>query len=560
MPTAHCKDGLLETFRIQSERAAISGSLPTDATRPHVDSANGAQRLVRWLTGRSSRRANPEAIPVNDLHSQLNETQVHRIAHPDSIEAVQSLVQQGRAEGRAVSIAGGRHAMGGQQFGAGTVLLDMAAMNRVLSFDHSEGLIEVQAEIRWPALLAYLTDAQRGYWPQWGIRQKQTGADQLSIGGALSANAHGRGLRFKPMIGDIESFTLVDAEGRVHTCSREENSELFTLAIGGYGLFGVITSVTLRLVPRKKVQRFVKVTELEELVPAIEERILDGFQYGDFQFAIDPQSDDFLHKGVFSCYQPIDDNAAMPRRQKELLPEAWMHLFYLAHEDKRRAFELYSTYYLSTHGQRYWSDSHQLSEYVDDYHRHLDNQLGASGCGTEMITELYVPRRNLVRFMEDVRKDLREARASVIYGTIRFIEKDDESFLAWAKDRYACIIFNLHTAHTEVALRKTAADFRRLIDRAIQYSGSYYLTYHRWATREQVEACYPHFSQFLRLKKKYDPEERFQSEWYRHYKTMFADARYDARAVAPEALVSRRYPARETHGPALLRRRRRRAG
>ena len=44
-----------------------------------------------------------------------------------------------------------------------------------------------------------------------------------------------------------------------------------------------------------------------------------------------------------------------------------------------------------------------------------------------------------------------------------------------------------------------------------------------WATRAQVEACYPQFVEFLRLKKKYDPQERFQSEWYRHYRTMFAD-------------------------------------
>ena len=58
---------------------------------------------------------------------------------------------------------------------------------------------------------------------------------------------------------------------------------------------------------------------------------------------------------------------------------------------------------------------------------------------------------------------------------------------------------------------------------AARRSGSYYLTYHRAATREQVESCYPKFVQFLRLKKKYDPEERFQSEWYRHYREMFAD-------------------------------------
>ena len=52
----------------------------------------------------------------------------------------------------------------------------------------------------------------------------------------------------------------------------------------------------------------------------------------------------------------------------------------------------------------------------------------------------------------------------------------------------------------------------------------YYLTYHRWATRRQVEAGYPQFVEFLRLKRKYDPDERFQSDWYRHYRAMFAAA------------------------------------
>jgi hypothetical protein len=53
--------------------------------------------------------------------------------------------------------------------------------------------------------------------------------------------------------------------------------------------------------------------------------------------------------------------------------------------------------------------------------------------------------------------------------------------------------------------------------------GSYFLTYHKWARREQVEACYPQFPQFLKLKRRYDDAEQFQSDWYRHYRTMFAD-------------------------------------
>lgn len=465
------------------------------------------------------RQCEAQQTLVNDIHSHLNETQVHRVAQPDSVEGVQALVCQAALENRAVSIAGGRHAMGGQQFGAETILLDTKRLNRVLRFDAQRGLVEVESGIQWPELLAYLHGTQLGHWPQWGIRQKQTGADRLSIGGSLSANVHGRGLRFKPIIDDVESFTLVDANGTLRTCSRMENEELFRLAVGGYGLFGVITTVTLRLMPRCKVQRLVKVIDVQDLIPVVEQRVDEGCLYGDFQFAIDSGSQDFLRKGVFSCYQPIADDAIKPLHQRQLTTEDWMRLLHLAHEDKSQAFELYAAHYLSTHGQRYWSDSHQLAEYVDDYHRQLDGR--RSETGSEVITELYVPREKLVRFMRSARSDLRQGGADVIYGTIRFIEQDDECYLAWAADRYACIIFNLHTGHTPVALERTAGHFRRLIDRAIEHGGSYYLTYHRWATREQLEACYPQFENFLRLKRTYDPGERFQSEWYRHYRNMF---------------------------------------
>ncbi len=91
------------------------------------------------------------------------------------------------------------------------------------------------------------------------------------------------------------------------------------------------------------------------------------------------------------------------------------------------------------------------------------------------------------------------------------------------KDRWACTVLNLHVEHTPEGIKRAAEAFRRLIDLARKRGGSDYLTYHRWATREQVEACYPQFPEFLRLKKRYDPQERFQSEWYRRYAAMFAD-------------------------------------
>ncbi|HEV2802486.1 MAG TPA: FAD-binding oxidoreductase [Pyrinomonadaceae bacterium] len=482
---------------------------------PHTTGAR-ERRVERTLRSLSSH-------VVNDVHSQLNETRVSRIVEPVALEEIQALVRRAREARACVSVAGGRHAMGGQQFATAGVLLDMKRMNRVLSFDPARREIEVEAGIQWPQLIDFMLQAQSGRAldEQTAIVQKQTGADNLSIGGALAANIHGRGLTLKPFIDDVESFVLVDAEGLARTCSRNENRELFNLAIGGYGLFGIVSSVRLRLARRRKLERVAELVNTRELAAAFDERTRAGYLYGDFQFVTDETSDDFLRLGIFSCYRPVADDAPLPACQAELCAEDWRNLYHLAHFDRRRAFEVYSRHYLDTSGQLYWSDTHQLSVYLDDYHAALDRASGACVRATEMITEVYVPRAALREFLERVRRDFRRHDIELIYGTVRLIERDEESFLAWAKERYACVVFNLHTEHSAAGLAKARDDFRRLITRAIEFGGSYYLTYHRWATREQVETCYPQLPAFLNLKRQHDPRETFQSDWYRHYREMF---------------------------------------
>jgi FAD/FMN-containing dehydrogenase len=460
---------------------------------------------------------------VNDVHSQLNATAVREVLRPDSVADVQAAIRAAAARGHALSMAGGRHAMGGQQFGEATTLLDMRSLNRIRRFDPMKGTIEVEAGIQWPELVAFLVDRQRGKTKQWGIAQKQTGADRLTIAGALSANAHGRGLQMAPFVSDIESFELVDASGAVRVCSRESEPELFRLAVGGYGLFGVLSAVTLRLTPRRKLQRVVEVRSVDGLMDAFDARLADGCLYGDFQYDIDPRSDGFMRRGVFSCYRAVPDTTPMPTAQKELGDSDWAALLTLAHADKTAAFDRYSSYYLSTNGQLYWSDLHQMSTYLDDYHRPLDVRTGRPRA-TEMITEIYVPRPALADFFREVRHTFRRNGAEIVYGTVRLIERDNETFLPWARQPWACTIFNLHVEHTPQGIERSADAFRALIDMAIRRGGSYFLTYHRHARRDQVEACYPQMAAFLRLKKKYDPQLRFQSEWYRHYARMFGEA------------------------------------
>src|SRR5438093_3488526 len=163
----------------------------------------------------------------------------------------------------------------------------------------------------------------------------------------------------KPVISNIESFKLINVDGKSIRGSRHENNQVFRLEIGGYGLFGLIDTVTLRLVPRQKLRRVVEIVHANDLPRRFEERIAQKFLYGDFQFSVDEKSSDFLQRGVFSCYEPIDEHEPIVAK-RELRDDDWLDLLRLAYTYRETPFKRFSDYYLSTNGQTYWSDTNQL--------------------------------------------------------------------------------------------------------------------------------------------------------------------------------------------------------
>lgn len=451
---------------------------------------------------------------VNDTHSALNRTPVSRVLEPRTADEVAAAVATAAARGQPLAVCGARHAMGGQQFLTHGTLLDTRRLNHVRWFDRNEALIELGAGTTWPDVIRGYLALQRGPGPAFGIRQKQTGADRLTLGGAVSANMHGRTLAAQPFVADIEGLEVATPTGELLRCSREQNPELFRHVVGGYGLFGVVTAVTLRLVPRVKVERCVTRLEIEELIDAFDERIAAGHLYGDFQFATSPHSADFLRTGVLSSYRPVDAQRRIPDDQRRLSQGDWNELLRLSHADKRAAFQRFIEFYLATNGQVYWSDTHQLNLYLEEYHGALDHRLGAAVRGSEMITELFVPRDRLVAFMNDVRRDFRMNAVDFIYGTIRLIEAEQETALPWARRNWACVVFNLHIDHRAEDVARAADHFRRLIDHALSHGGSYFLTYHRYATATQLLAAHPGIREFLATKHAVDPAGVFQSDWY----------------------------------------------
>src|SRR6185503_1474346 len=101
-------------FLALSATTPLAGCIPTMAVgSPYASAIPAAEAPT-----------SPGGVVVNDVHSQLNATTVARVVKPGTVEELRAAVALARQERRSVSVAGGRHAMGGQQFGEANVLVD----------------------------------------------------------------------------------------------------------------------------------------------------------------------------------------------------------------------------------------------------------------------------------------------------------------------------------------------------------------------------------------------------------------------------------------------------
>jgi len=114
---------------------------------------------------------------------------------------------------------------------------DPARLDRVLRVDATRALVEVQSGASWKDLAAHLRpgDAQA----------RETRTTCATIGESVARNAAGPDGR--PTVSHVESFTMVTPDGQLRRIDRISNPSLFSLVVGGHGLFGVLYSVTLRI-------------------------------------------------------------------------------------------------------------------------------------------------------------------------------------------------------------------------------------------------------------------------------------------------------------------------
>jgi decaprenylphospho-beta-D-ribofuranose 2-oxidase len=119
----------------------------------------------------------------------------------------------------------------------------MERLNRFLSFDDKKGLLRAEAGTSLEEILQ--TFIPRG----WFI-PVTPGTKYVTLGGCLAADIHGKNHHIDGTFGShVVEIELLLANGSRKRCSPKQESELFWATVGGMGLTGIITEVTLKLIP-----------------------------------------------------------------------------------------------------------------------------------------------------------------------------------------------------------------------------------------------------------------------------------------------------------------------
>jgi FAD/FMN-containing dehydrogenase len=452
---------------------------------------------------------------INDA-SCLNKTPIYGIIKVKNVEQIREALKFARDKHLTISIAGQRHSMGGQTFTPNGIVLDMRDFNQ-LRLDAPNNTLNAQTGATWQQIQYFLD-------PQGFAVKAMQSINIFTVGGAMSVNAHGIAHRPGPIASTVRSFRIMLADGEIKNASPEENPELFRLALGGYGLFGVLLDVDLTVLKNEVYERTTKYMGYKDVADFYNREIAKNDDVGLFYGRLSVSPASYLEEAAVHVYKKTEFTQPLPPLVEP--QHDWVSRLVI-NFSKTGPFGRRIRWALEKHAE---AGLHQCisrnqamngnddclvtrNQEMDDSMQYLKNRLR----DTDILQEYFVPPERMSEFIDGLRSVVVRNKANLLNVTLRVVHKDTVTALPYAKeDMFAFVLyFNQKLNEQDAAiLQQTTAD---LIDLTIGLKGTYYLPYQLYYSPPQLSAAYPEINSFFAAKKKYDPLNLFGSKFYSKY-------------------------------------------
>lgn len=439
-------------------------------------------------------------------HTELFELKPTPIYIPHNIDELTTLVRQASQEQKKIVVVGTDKSQGGQTIADKTAYrIDLSKLSRLINLDTRHKTVTVETGMTWKKLQEILAPSCLA------VKVMQSYND-FSIGGSLGVNVHGQDPQAGSIIKSVRSFKLLTATGEILSVSRTENPNLFVHAIGGYGLFGIITEVTLDVTDDILLTRHTTVIPSHELSSYFLQNIHNNqnvlFYSGRFSIG----NSDFLDNVLvitYEKYQPQPEDCC------KLMPTTTSFI-------SRHALTLLGKYpYVKN--WRFFLEKTLLKRQVLISRNNFTNESIASlpsDTDTEMyiLQEYFIPYANLSAFINQLKHSLPKHYINLLNITARHVPQDAETVLSYAPFQDACaLVLYIKVEKHASSYANVILATSELVSRAIELAGTYYLPYQLIPSKELLCKAYPRFDEFILMKKSVDPLELFSNTFYTKY-------------------------------------------
>jgi FAD/FMN-containing dehydrogenase len=450
-------------------------------------------------------------VVLNDA-SRLNPVAVasHAVIRTEAeqglIAELRALLADAARDGRPLCVGGARHSMGGQSLPRDGVAVSPIAP--LCEPDTAARTYRVRGGARWRDVIRALDP--HGF----SVAVMQSNND-FSVAGTLSVNAHGWPVPFGPFGRTVRSFRLMLADGTIVTCSPTENAKLFGLVIGGYGLFGIVIDADLAMVENMLLlptyERMAAVSAVGRFTAVVHEPPV-RMAYVRLSVA----RADFLRDALIVTYRPAAvQPASLPQaNQSGAYTFLSRRIFrqQIGSERGKRSRWYAETVLLPRAAAGRPITRNAILNYP------VSVLAETSPRRTDILHEYFLPPERFENFLVACREIIPRAKLDLLNVTLRYVEADPVSVLAFAPAPRIAAVLLFSQGTTAEADRAMAAMTQRLIDAVLALGGSFYLPYRLHARVDQLRAAYPKLDEFIAQKRHYDPQLRFRNlMWDRYF-------------------------------------------
>ncbi len=443
------------------------------------------------------------------------------VFQPRSVEEVQAALCHARESGQSLALRGTGCSYGDASVTRDGLVLDLTHMRRILGFDEQQGVCNLEAGATIGDL--WHKSLPHGFWPK-----VVSGTMFPTMGGACGMNIHGKNNYAVGTFGDNTlELDLVLPSGELVVCNREENSDLFHAAIGGFGMLGVITRVKLRTKAIHSGDLWVRgiaTNTLREMMNVIEERKQDADYLVGWIDAFGRGENlgrGLIHEGRYFEPGEDEDPAAtlqlahqeLPERIMGLFPKSqvWRFLRLLNNDVGMRALNLAKVQAGRIEGMKGWyKQSHAAFNFLLDFVPDWKWAYGRKKGFGLIQYQSFVPKENASEVFEELLR-LGQKRGFTSYLAVMKRHRPDPFWMTHALDGWS-LAFDFKVRPEK---REALFDFcREMSEVVLAGGGKYYFAKDFCLQAGDAERFLPSdkLDAFCALKRKVDPEGLLQTD------------------------------------------------